>query len=73
MEKKKVVFSFLMAVLLLCSICLKKQNSDMKNELIFSNIEVLAQNEDIENYICLGSGSLDCPQVFTKVAVIRIF
>ena len=73
MNTKKIIATFFMTVILLCFICLKKQNSDIKTELIFSNIEALAQDEDIGDYICLGLGSLDCPQSFTKVAFTRKF
>jgi hypothetical protein len=73
MNTKKTIATFFITMIVVCFICLKKQNSGIKNELIFSNIEALAQYEGMEDYICLGMGSLDCAEIVTKVAFIRIF
>ncbi|ULB33753.1 NVEALA domain-containing protein [Proteiniphilum propionicum] len=72
MKKKKVILSLFMAVSVLSLVYLKSQRNGIKSELVLSNIEALASGEDGENYRCLGLGSLDCPQISTKVAFIRI-
>ncbi len=71
MKKKKTITIFFMAVILLCIINLKRQHICINNELAFSNIEALASGENSGYYHCLGTGSLDCPKSFTKVAFIR--
>jgi hypothetical protein len=37
------------------------------------NVEALAQNESRDNIICLGIGSLDCPNIGTKTKHIYIY
>lgn len=72
MNKKKIIVSCLMIGILLF-IGLKKQSVFIENELARSNIEALASNENGNNYICIGVGSLDCPVPHSKVAFIREF
>ncbi len=69
MNQKKIIVSFLMVMLLLFFIRLKKQNNREENDLALLNIEALAQNENEEGFICIGIGSLDCPNGY-KVAYI---
>lgn len=73
MKKKKVIFPFFIAVLLLSLVYLKSRHNGIDSEWALSNIEALASGEDGGNYRCLGLGSLDCPFISTKVAFIRIF
>lgn len=73
MKKKKVIFPFFMAVLLLSLVCFKSRHNGISSDLALSNIEALASGEDGGNYRCLGLGSLDCPFISTKVAYIRTF
>ncbi|HBC39432.1 NVEALA domain-containing protein [Petrimonas sulfuriphila] len=72
MKKKKVILSLFMAVSVLSLVYLKSQRNGIKSELVLSNIEALASGEDNQIYQCFGIGSLDCPQISTKVAFIRI-
>lgn len=73
MKKKKVVLSFLMAVLLPSLLYLTNQHNDVHSEWILSNIEALALGEDNQHYQCFGLGSLDCPLTTTKVYFVRNF
>lgn len=62
-----------MAMLLLCLIYLNRQHGGTDSKLTLLNIEALASGENSGNYQCFGIGSLDCPQISTKVYYIRNF
>lgn len=64
--RKLVFFLFLCTVVYLTA---KRSTSHHAsfNTLLNYNIEALAAGEDLNVYKCLGSGSVDCPVVHTKV------
>lgn len=75
MKRKKTFFPIIM----LLSITLnslhflrKESNTKIQNYMLL-NVEALAQNESRDNIICLGIGSLDCPNIGTKTKHIYIY
>lgn len=58
--KKKFIFLVVGGISLFIH-CLNQSNESQKlQDLAFTNIEALAQNEGVGKRYCAGSGSLDC-------------
>lgn len=48
-------------------------HSEKLDDLKLENIEALATDEEIKTKICIGSGSIVCPQTDKKVDHVRIY
>lgn len=67
--KKTVFKTMLVAGVLLTAGYLFNQHKEAQmNEMIFANIEALANNED-ESLACAGSGSIDCMGYKYKIKI----
>lgn len=69
---KKGITTLLMAMVLFGQISLKESNR-LNLELSLSNIEALAYDENGENVICFGVGTVDCPKNHSKVVIVYKF
>lgn len=66
---KKVGLLFMVVLVATVIVGKVSRQGEVANELLMSNIEALAANEDIHYTDCAGSGSVDCPDG-TKVAYV---
>ena len=63
---KKMIF-LLLCIVAVSSTIYFSFHKDEQSELLLSNIEALAADEHADITRCLGTGTLDCPFVHTKV------
>lgn len=67
--KKLKITSIVLIVFFIATISCWKSSSVKENDssLMLENMEALAQGEEGFNYICYGTGSIDCPIGYAKV------
>nr|WP_320058916.1 NVEALA domain-containing protein [uncultured Bacteroides sp.] len=65
MNAKLKLFCLLLVVCTITYLCKKSKSVD--SELFMSNVEALASGESGDVIRCNGIGSLDCPQIHSKV------
>ena len=75
METNKTFLSIiiLLSISLSSLLFLRKESKTKIQNYLLLNVEALAQNESGNNIICLGIGSLDCPNIGSKVKHIYIY
>lgn len=72
--KNRLIFIFtFIAILSSISFWNAKKSHYLNRDLLLNNIEALA-NPESPDYVCYGSGSVDCPITKTKVsAVLKLY